>query len=89
MLPMAVSGSGVLSRLTLGLMNEIDSDAWLANGLSIGVFFAFCSAVFYLTFVIAPTAITERSGRWSEWTIRYLVYVATLAIGVAWLRSMT
>ena len=43
------------------------------------------SVIYYAMLVYAPRQIAEREGGWMVWVLRYLAFVASIALGVAWL----
>lgn len=43
------------------------------------------SAVYFAMLIYAPRQIAEREGGWLEWIIRYVAFVASIALGIGWL----
>jgi hypothetical protein len=43
------------------------------------------SVVYYAMLIYAPRQIAEREGGRAEWVVRYLAFVASIALGVGWL----
>lgn len=67
------------------------ADPRLAAGVNLGVgLFVVGLAlagvlIFYLMLIFAPRQVAEREGSPSSWVVRFLVFVASLAIGQTWL----
>ena len=53
-------------------------------GVALALLIAF-SAVYYAMLVFAPRQIAEREGGPVEWLLRYVAFVASIALGIGWL----
>ncbi len=47
------------------------------------------SAVYYAMLVYAPRQIAEREGGLVEWLLRYAAFVASIVLGLGWLRILS
>jgi hypothetical protein len=60
------------------------------RGAELALFFLVAfSAVYYAMLVYAPRQIAEREGGWPEWILRYVAFVASIALGVGWLSVLS
>ncbi len=75
----AVTAGGVVDQLRAASPADLRAGAPL-----IGFLIAF-SAVYYAMLVAAPRQVAEREGGLVAWSVRYALFVAGVAFGVAWL----
>ena len=66
-----------LRQLAAGLTSPGD----LPGTLFVVLFATVGVAIFYVALVFAPRQIAEREGTAATWTVRFLLFVASLAIG--------
>jgi hypothetical protein len=53
------------------------------------LFLAAFSAIYFAMLIYAPRQIAEREGGWVEWPLRYAAFVASIALGIGWLRVLS
>lgn len=60
------------------------------RGAELALFFLLAfSAVYYAILVYAPRQIAEREGGLVEWLLRYAAFVASIVLGLGWLRILS
>ena len=76
----SVAGGGSLLGVTAGTsLSEV--------AFEVGVLAAF-SAVYYAMLIYAPRQVAEPEGGPLTWLIRYSVFLASVVVGLAWLRPL-
>lgn len=50
------------------------------------VLLAFGSLAWYAMFVFGPRQVAEVEGSWAAWAIRFVLFLASVVLGVSWLR---
>ena len=75
----AVTAGGIVDQLRAASPADLRAGAPL-----IGFLVAF-SAVYYAMLVAAPRQVADREGGLLAWTVRYLLFAAGVAFGIAWL----
>jgi hypothetical protein len=75
----AITAGGVLDQL-----RSLSLSGLQAN-LSVVGFLVAASAVYYAMLVAAPRQVAEREGGIVAWAVRYLLFAAGVAFGIAWL----
>ncbi len=73
-------GQGVIGSPTAGLDLQ-------GTGLVVGLLAVF-SAVYYAMLVYAPRQVAESEGRPITWLVRYGVFLASVVVGISWLRPL-
>ena len=73
-------GQGVIGSLTAGLDLQ-------GTGLVVGLLALF-SAVYYAMLVYAPRQVAESEGGPLTWLVRYAVFLASVVVGISWLRPL-
>lgn len=90
--PFVLAASGFFSTFLAGITGAFDIRSMVADvtgpdaGLGLfGIGIAIAGvAIFYVMLVFAPRQVAEKEGSPLTWTVRYLVFLASLILGATW-----
>jgi len=75
--------AGIRGVVVAGATSAIDRNTAL---LALG-FLALFSAVYYAMLIYAPRPVAEPEGGLVEWVLRYVVFLASIVLGLGWLAA--
>ncbi len=80
---MVIVSSALFNGIMFEVFSQLDRRTFVQVGAGLFVFLILLSGFFYAVFVFSPAQIADAKGSWTDWVIRYALFLVGSLVGIS------